>query len=73
MSSPKVDVFKTDAQLRIFHIIVGAIMVLTVLTSPSLGLKLFANRTLHKLLYILVGLLGVGAVVYHSSVLFNKE
>jgi len=73
MSSPKVDVFKTDVQLRIFHIIVGAIMVLTVLTSPSLGLKLFANRTLHKLLYVLVGLLGVGAVVYHSSVLLKKE
>ena len=73
MSSPKVDLFKTDTQLRVFHILVGLVMVLTVLTSPSLGLRFFANRTLHKLLYILVGALGLGALVYHSSVLLKKE
>lgn len=73
MSYPKVSVFKTDNQLRLFHMAVALIMIFTVLTSPSLGIKLLENRVVHKILYVLIGLLGVGSLIYHYSVYLKNN
>ena len=59
--------FKNDNQLRIFHLFIGTLLLLTVLSSPVLKINLLSNEKVHLTLSALTGVLASGAILFHGN------